>query len=318
MSHFTVLVVGDNIEGQLEPYSENREVEPYLDEHDGSDTLAQALEWLLKEYTEEEKASMGTDRRDKAMRERYADRKVTDLTDDEKLELLGWYSGGTWKIEGGVPVRYTTYNPDSKWDWYQIGGRWRGFFKLKPTANGLLTAPHWGESLNGETPEDKTGWADQARKGDIDFDGMRQDAEDKARQSWAEFIAATHGIQPPSGGWKEALDRHGVANIDAARAEYNGHPWVQATRKIAFMEDPYVLYRQADADPEAAYIARAKATAVQTYAMVHEGQWIAKGEMGWFGMSDDAMDAPDFAVKQWELIESLPDDTLLTLIDCHI
>lgn len=22
-------------------------------------------------------------------------------------------------------------NPNSKWDWYQIGGRWRGFFPVK-------------------------------------------------------------------------------------------------------------------------------------------------------------------------------------------
>lgn len=29
---------------------------------------------------------------------------------------------------GGTGVRTTTYNPQSKWDWYSIGGRWNGDF----------------------------------------------------------------------------------------------------------------------------------------------------------------------------------------------
>ena len=27
--------------------------------------------------------------------------------------------------------RHSTYNPNSKWDWYSIGGRWNGMLKLK-------------------------------------------------------------------------------------------------------------------------------------------------------------------------------------------
>lgn len=30
----------------------------------------------------------------------------------------------------GTGVRMTTYNPDSKWDWYGIGGRWHNFLNL--------------------------------------------------------------------------------------------------------------------------------------------------------------------------------------------
>lgn len=65
MTHFVGLVIGPSIEGQLERYNENREVEPY-------------------KYT---------------------------------------YQDGT--------VEMTTYNPESKWDWYTIGGVWSGFLTTK-------------------------------------------------------------------------------------------------------------------------------------------------------------------------------------------
>ena len=33
--------------------------------------------------------------------------------------------------------RMSVYNPKSKWDWYQIGGRWRGYFRLKDEHKGM-------------------------------------------------------------------------------------------------------------------------------------------------------------------------------------
>lgn len=48
------------------------------------------------------------------------------------------------------------------------------------------------------------------------------------------------------------------------------------------------------------------------------GVWCAKGEMGWFGMSDDELSQDDWNRKVNELIDGLPDDTLMTIVDCHI
>ena len=42
------------------------------------------------------------------------------------------WNGNTWrKDENGVWAEYSTYNPDSKWDWYTVGGRWRNSIKTK-------------------------------------------------------------------------------------------------------------------------------------------------------------------------------------------
>ena len=41
--------------------------------------------------------------------------------------------------------------------------------------------------------------------------------------------------------------------------------------------------------------------------------------MGWWGMSSDTEDEKDRFVREFnEMFDALPDDTLLTLVDCHI
>lgn len=54
------------------------------------------------------------------------------------------------------------------------------------------------------------------------------------------------------------------------------------------------------------------------YALVRDGQWSAKVEMGWFGMSEDSMTQAEWNRKVNELLDELPDDTLITIVDCHI
>ena len=42
------------------------------------------------------------------------------------------WNGDTWhKNDEGVWCKYSTYNPDSKWDWYCVGGRWDKSIKTK-------------------------------------------------------------------------------------------------------------------------------------------------------------------------------------------
>lgn len=42
------------------------------------------------------------------------------------------WDGNAYRLdENGVWAVYSTYNPDSKWDWYTVGGRWRDSIKTK-------------------------------------------------------------------------------------------------------------------------------------------------------------------------------------------
>jgi hypothetical protein len=57
------------------------------------------------------------------------------------------------------------------------------------------------------------------------------------------------------------------------------------------------------------------------YAVLHDGEWKAKGEMGWWGMSRDMPTTEgelSWSRKVEALIKSLPSACYLTVVDCHI
>jgi hypothetical protein len=65
-----------------------------------------------------------------------------------------------------------------------------------------------------------------------------------------------------------------------------------------------------------AYVAQQVAKTLVPYAIIHDGQWLARGTMGWFACSYDEQDG--WEAKATALLRSLPPETLLTLVDCHI
>ena len=79
---------------------------------------------------------------------------------DDKKRLL---SEGLLNEAGDL---YETFNPDAKWDWYQIGGRWQGSLILKQGKTGFKGTP----SLLTEPSEHYDG----AYVRDIDFERMRE------------------------------------------------------------------------------------------------------------------------------------------------
>lgn len=57
---------------------------------------------------------------------------------------------------------------------------------------------------------------------------------------------------------------------------------------------------------------------VAPFAILHDGEWIEKGEMGWFGMSDDKYSEDEWEKKFKEFIETLDPESEITIVDCHI
>lgn len=61
------------------------------------------------------------------------------------LKLAGCmedWCGGTGGVDGKGLFVIHTYNPDGKWDWYEVGGRWNGFLRGNVrTAKSLLKSP---------------------------------------------------------------------------------------------------------------------------------------------------------------------------------
>ena len=55
------------------------------------------------------------------------------------------------------------------------------------------------------------------------------------------------------------------------------------------------------------------------YAVLYQGLWISRGEMGWFGVSmNEQYDEREWENKVWELIDNASDDTLFSFYDLHI
>jgi hypothetical protein len=82
-------------------------------------------------------------------------------------------------------------NPNAKWDWYQIGGRWQGMLLVKDTAKADI-----GEVslVVGKGHEDKTPapkgykWVDSAKVKDIVWDKMQEITAKEREKTWEEAM----------------------------------------------------------------------------------------------------------------------------------
>lgn len=267
MSHFTVMVVGENIEDILAPYDENMEVEEYIDrtKEDIHKEFIDYKEKLLKEIDNGKRKEPLSD--------------FENLTKKLKKENKKWvkdWCGQDLDDEGNT---LSTYNPDSKWDWYEIGGRWSGAFILKPGEKGELGTKSW-TNKDEVIPVNR---ADQAYKSQIDWDTMNAHAREQAEKDWDD-------IMDPN------------PDTCTYRPEYVAQ-LKELHLKMYGTKEEYVKRRGIWAP----------------YAYVDQNEWHAPGEMGWWGVSSDETEDRDKYDRDFaDYIAALPDDTLLTIVDCHI
>lgn len=238
----------------------------------------------------------------------------------QKPDLAGDHKYGYVRLDakGGVKQVIDRTNPNAKWDWYVLGGRWRGFFKLRRGRKAPV-----GESgaFGNEAKYD----ADQAQKGDIDFAFMQRAAERKAHETYDRLEEVTRGLTPPAQTWSQVYDAAGesgldAARLDAARAARQNDPWlaaIRADRDLDPWDDPVEVFC-IHTGGRAEYVRRKRQEAVRTFAVVKDGKWYERGAMGVF-----ACVAGDVGHDRWQeeyekLLAGLPDDTLLSVYDCHV
>jgi len=195
------MVIGDDPELQLEPYDENLDTPEYSRGEVSDEDREQFLQFYKERDTNNELE-------DKSFEEIY------------KIHGDDWNRNAWRPDENGVFQEYSNYNPKSKWDWYQLGGRWSGLIKLKEGAEGIE-----GES---GVFDNETG-IDAAYKKDI-------------------------------------------ANLDQIRP----------------------------------------------FAVLKDGEWYERGEMGWWAIVANEKDTDVWEAELKKLLDGLPDDTLISIYDCHI
>lgn len=294
MSHSTVLVIGEDPEKMLEPYDENTEVEPYR-KYDDSATPQD--HWMFKVLTEEHGLASDADWPAfiAAHNERYKE------DPDEAMQ---------YDAEKDRIYSMSTYNPLSRWDWYQLGGRWTGFFKLKSGTRGETGEPGL------MTPRGKFGWADQARKSDIDFEGMRVAAAAEAAEFHAKAMRILAGT-PPMVRWEKVREEMFPGDIDAARRYYHNQPGNLALSEAnLWINDPVEYLCLEHPDPLLKHVTRARLEACRTFAILNADGWHERGRMGWFGVVHDETDAWPAVAES--LMDAAPDDALFSVYDVHI
>jgi len=306
MSHFTVLVIGKDPEGQLEKYDENLEVPLYQKDLVSESEKASFLA-IYQTYDEKRTYAKLTPEEAEANKLKSFDELYDEYGDD-------WNSNYWKKNADGEWAEFSTYSPNSKWDWFTLGGRWTGFFKQKVGAKVRVGEP----GVFGNKAE--VGHCDQAKKKDIDFAGMRDDAGASAFDRYQEIKELFGGTIPKlTLKWADLIDDNNVLYkdipLDKKREMYHAQPAMLEVAKHndklgwGFDLDDY------DCTVEE-FVQKARNEAISTYSVVKDGVWYEKGEMGWWGMSRNEKD-------NWEeefnkLIDEADDNTLFSLYDCHI
>lgn len=359
MSHFTVLVCldksvdlsrdekGDRValnfalDNVLNRFDESKEVEPYREYVDGGpadfwwvgyardkrDAVLDAQ--LIKDEADEKLADSITWKRWADQLDRY-EKEFDGL---RWLDIIKLYDA--WKRESGdrsADIFYddesdrayelSTYNPQSRWDWWTIGGRWAGKFHRGVDApdDDVLTAR--GGEWNSPQHERWEGRVNGGRVRYVDLERARRDAEAQAVKHHREYHALRaewgEGYVP----WSTFVGRVDAEEItiDEARTLYRDQPFRQA---LNASETFKWWWGDVDAEfgvSEKEYAEIARRGAVTCYSMVTKaGVWMEPGQMGWFGTSSDTDQSREaYDVEANTYLASLDPDDIIVVVDAHI
>ncbi len=307
MSHFTVMVIGDDHEAQLAPFHEF-ECTGVNDEYVIDEDITEEVQSAIDEGDSIEDALD------------YHGLASNIVDDESKVEKVGdecKHKFGYAIVKDGKLIKAVNRtNPNRKWDWYQVGGRWSGFLKLKPEFVGQ--GENGDRSWTNRDEAISVLQCDSALKGQIDFEGMRKEDGDAAAKRWDEAQQVIKGRTWKT--WEQIGEEITTApegqNVwDARRAAYHSQEALAELRKV--FDNPFTNLDEY-LTPREQYIQEYRNGAISTYALLKDGQWYEKGEMGWWGMSNDKMSQAEWNQQVAKLLDELPDDTRITIVDCHI
>lgn len=290
MSHFCVLVIGEDVEGQLAPYQENNrgdcpkrflEFEDCEDEYrreyetEGNEMVRLPDGSLVFPWDERfrVKGSIGTGHGTHHPPDEFPVVQVAHSGRYATFEafVADWH--GLKKRDPETGHYGYWRNPNERWDWWVMGGRYSGRLKLKSGADGVRGQRSWS---NEEEPI-ADGFADQAKIGDLDWDGMAQHRMSERVKWWVEYEKAV-----AKGDSAFAMMEFGVER-GQTREQY-----IEAGREFS------------------------------CFAVVKNGKWYERGAMGWWGIVSNEKDASVWKEQLSSLLADLPPETLLTIVDCHI
>lgn len=307
MSHFAVMVIGEDIEKQLMPFHEFEctGIDEHIQDVDQTEDLKS--EWESEKDDYESISDF--------LAEYHG---IKCVESEEEIDLSNDHKYGYAVVKDGELLKAVKRtNPNAKWDWWRLGGRWTGYFKAKEGAEGMVGEPGL------MTPPAKEGRYDQLRKSDVDIKGMQDEAEERELKR---FDAVQKELSKLSKEeieffvpWEKVLTKEDK-DIDDLR-KYHSQPVVEAFNSaMKNNRDLFGFFTSINPflTPRETFITNVRNGALSPYAVLKDGNWYQKGKMGWFGMSSDEITEEEWNQKFIELFESLDNDTLLSVVDCHI
>lgn len=177
MSHFSVLVTGDDVESAMAPFDENLETPRYLSRTkaqiiaEGRRAIESYRDGIYAEYLADP-AAYAEKRSNNPAHLRYLqDEFPTHLTwTDEQVyaDAIRWCDD--LDAEGN---EWSESNPQGYWDYWRVGGRWAGHLPLRNGREGHMEPLSWEWSFDGSADKpDSTTHADVALKGDVNLEAL--------------------------------------------------------------------------------------------------------------------------------------------------
>ena len=183
----------------------------------------------------------------------------------------------------------TTYNPDSKWDWYSIGGRYNNIIIVDKDNEDVFEDSEFGIGMDLSNdvenhPELKR--VNGAKIKDIHLDLMGGDYE-KAKRFWE-------------------------LNVEKQEPQNEEE---EISVQFNFYKPEYYVNRYGSKEEYAKL-----QSMFSTWAFLNEQGWCEQGNMGWFAFNDANKESIfDFTKKLNEYLKS-PEhqEEYLFIVDCHI
>ena len=278
MSHFAVAVIledKNNLEKVLAPYDENLETELHIAET--KEELIENAKRMKKYYLEiQEKGEILAE---------YQLKYVNATTDEELYEAYK-DEDAEYDEQGN---RLTTYNQNSKWDWYAIGGRYNNLIVVDKDNDDVVDYYDLGlgmslkSSVDGEPNLKKV---NGARIKDIHFDKMGGDYE-KAIRFWELIVEK-----------QEPKDEQ-----EKERTKWNIY-------KPEYYIERYKT-KEEYAKQESMFI---------TWALVDEKGWFEQGKMGWWCLNNATNESTKSFAEMFQEYINEPNnqDKYMVIVDCHI
>ena len=212
----------------------------------------------------------------------------------EYPDAHSYMTGSSWDLEWSEEKQGYGYwgNPNGFWDWYQVGGRWIGFFKIKSEsrAKALIGEPSLLMQFDENDIEELKTRGDALTIGDIDFEAMEKAEIEGVSKRWDDMREMIFGSKPDEKSVEDAEKR--FREIMNAKEGETKEEYVERNKHFGTASLLYdgVWYERPwrkNDDHDCVYLAQNK------------------------GRNDKIM------VELPEFLQSLDDSTPLILVDCH-